>query len=157
MVRYPITPEGYKKLSDELHNLKTVERPKVIEMVAKARSYGDLSENSEYEDAKERQSLIESRITTLETMYNASEVINTADMETNEKVLFGSVVSIVDEDTKKKAVYHIVGEYESDLKNGKISIASPIAKALVGSKVGDTVEVYTPSGERHYYIEKIEF
>ncbi len=156
MNRFPITNSGFEKLELELKNLKTVERPSVIKSIAEAREHGDLSENAEYHAAKEKQSFIEGRIADLENKISRAEVIKTEKL-TGDKVIFGATVTLADIEKKKKLVYQIVGTEEADVENGKISISSPLAKALLGKKIDDTIEVYSPGGSREYEIDKIEF
>ena len=156
MERFPITNNGFEKLELELKNLKTIERPSVIKSIAEAREHGDLSENAEYHAAKEKQSFIEGRIADLENKISRAEVIKTEKL-TGDKVIFGATVTLGDLENKRKIVYQIVGTEEADVENGKVSISSPLAKALLGKKIDDTVEVYSPGGSREYDIEKIEF
>ena len=156
MDRFPITNEGYKQIEIELKNLKSVERPSVIKSIAEAREHGDLSENAEYHAAKEKQSFIEGRIADLESKISRAEVINTKKLKGN-KIIFGATVTLGDMDNKKNLIYQIVGTEEADVENGKISISSPLAKALLGKKIDDTVEVYSPGGSREYEIEDIKF
>jgi len=156
MNRFPITNSGFEKLELELKNLKTVERPSVIKSIAEAREHGDLSENAEYHAAKEKQSFIEGRIADLENKISRAEVIKTEKL-TGDKVIFGATVTLADIEKKKKLVYQIVGTEEADVENGKVSISSPLAKALLGKKIDDTIEVYSPGGSREYEIDKIEF
>ena len=156
MDRFPITNEGYQQIEIELKNLKSVERPSVIKSIAEAREHGDLSENAEYHAAKEKQSFIEGRIADLESKISRAEVINTKKLK-GDKVIFGATVTLGDMDNKKNLIYQIVGTEEADVENGKISISSPLAKALLGKKIDDTVEVYSPGGSREYEIEDIKF
>ena len=156
MERFPITNNGFEKLELELKNLKTIERPSVIKSIAEAREHGDLSENAEYHAAKEKQSFIEGRIADLENKISIAEVIKTEKLS-SDKIIFGATVTIADIENKKKIVYQIVGTEEAEVENGKISISSPLAKALLGKKIDDTVEVYSPGGSKEYEIEKIEF
>ena len=156
MERIPMTAAGYKSLEDELNQLKTVERHAIIKMIAEARAHGDLSENAEYHAAKERQSFIEGRVMELEDQIGRAEVIDVSKM-TGSTVKFGATVTLEDEDTGEKRKYQIVGDVESDAKHGRISLSSPIARALIGKGKGDTVEVSTPGGTRSYEILKVEF
>ena len=156
MDKIPITNIGFEKLEEELKLLKSVERPTVIKSIAEAREHGDLSENAEYHAAKEKQSFIEGRIADLENKISRAEVIKTEKL-TGDKVIFGATVTLGDLQNKKKIIYQIVGTEEADVENGKVSISSPLAKALLGKKIDDTVEVYSPGGSREYDIEKIEF
>ena len=156
MERFPITNNGFEKLELELKKLKTIERPSVIKSIAEAREHGDLSENAEYHAAKEKQSFIEGRIADLEHKISRAEVINTKKLSGN-KVIFGATVTLGLIESSKRIIYQIVGTEEADVENGKVSISSPLAKALLGKKIDDTVEVYSPGGSKEYEIEKIEF
>ncbi len=156
MERFPITNNGFEKLELELKKLKTIERPSVIKSIAEAREHGDLSENAEYHAAKEKQSFIEGRIADLEHKISRAEVINTKKLSGN-KVIFGATVTLGLIESSKKIIYQIVGTEEADVENGKVSISSPLAKALLGKKIDATVEVYSPGGSKEYEIEKIEF
>jgi transcription elongation factor GreA len=151
-----MTLEGYKKLEEELHRLKAVERPRIIQAIAEARAHGDLSENAEYHAAKEAQGLNEARVAELEDKFNRADVIDTAQLS-GTSVKFGATVTLVDEDTDEKVKYKIVGDMEASVKEGKISISSPIARALIGKAKGDSVEVTTPKGSRSYEILKVEW
>lgn len=151
-----MTPAGYKALEDEIAHLKSVERPAVIRMIAEARLHGDLSENAEYHSAKERQAFIEGRVMDLEDKLGRAEVIDVTKLS-GKNVTFGAVVTLEDEDTGAKVKYQIVGDFESDAKKGRISISSPIARALIGKSAGDTVEVSAPGGPRSYEILKVEW
>jgi transcription elongation factor GreA len=151
-----MTLEGYKKLEEELHRLKAVERPRIIQAIAEARAHGDLSENAEYHAAKEAQGLNEARVAELEDKFNRADVIDTAQLS-GASVKFGATVTLVDEDTDEKVKYKIVGDMEASVKDGKISISSPIARALIGKAKGDSVEVTTPKGSRSYEILKVEW
>ncbi len=156
MERVPMTLEGYKHLEEELHRLKAVERPRIIQAIAEARAHGDLSENAEYHAAKEAQGLNESRVADLEDKFNRAEVVDTAKLS-GTSIKFGATVTLVDEDTEEKVKYKIVGDMEASVKDGKISISSPIARALIGKGKGETVEVTTPKGSRSYEILKVEW
>lgn len=145
MEKIPMTAEGYALIDAELKKLKTIERPAVIAAIAEARSHGDLSENAEYHAAKERQSFIEGRIAELEDKMARAMVIDVKQLS-GANVKFGATVKVLDEDTEEENTYKIVGEDEADVKSGKISIASPIARAMIGKETGDVVEVTTPSG-----------
>ena len=151
-----MTQSGYKALEDEINQLKSVERPSIIRMIAEARAHGDLSENAEYHAAKERQAFIEGRVMELEDQLGRADVIDVSKL-TGATVKFGATVSLVDEDTDEKKKYQIVGDLEADAKKGRISISSPIARALIGKGKGDTVEVAAPGGARSYEILKVEF
>ena len=151
-----MTAEGYSALEAELRSLKTEERPAVIAAIAEARSHGDLSENAEYHAAKERQSFIEGRIAELEDKMARAQVIDVKRLS-GSTIKFGATVTVVDEDTDEEAAYKIVGEDEADVRSGKISITSPIARALIGKEVGDVVEVSAPGGAKSYEILKLEW
>jgi len=153
MEKVPMTAEGYRALDDQLKQLKSVERPSVIAAIAEAREHGDLSENAEYHAAKERQGWIEGSI---EDKLSRAQVIDVTKLS-GSQVKFGATVTFVDEDTEEEGVYQIVGEHEADVKLGKISIASPIARALISKEVGDVVEVNTPGGVKAYEILKVEW
>ena len=156
MDKIPITNIGFEKLEQELKILKSVERPTVIKSIAEAREHGDLSENAEYHAAKEKQSFIEGRIADLENKISRAEVIITKKLKSN-KIIFGATVTLGEIGKKKQLIYQIVGTEEADVENGKISISSPLAKALLGKKVDDSVEVYSPGGSKEYEVENIEF
>ncbi len=151
-----MTGEGYHVLDDELRRLKTQERPTAIAAIAEARTHGDLSENAEYHAAKERQGWIEGRIAEIEDRIARAQIIDVSKLS-GAQIKFGATVSVVDEDTEEKARYQIVGEHEADVRSGKISIASPIARAMIGKEPGDVVEVNTPGGVKAYEITKVEW
>ena len=154
--KVPMTPEGHARLSAELRRLKTEERPAVIKAIAAAREHGDLSENAEYHAARERQGFIEGRVMELEDKLSRAQVIDVSKLS-GKAVKFGATVTLVDEDTDQKSKYQIVGDLEADFAKGRISISSPLARALIGKSSGDTVEVNTPSGGRSYEVMKVEF
>jgi transcription elongation factor GreA len=156
MEKVPMTGEGYQSLDDELRRLKTLERPTVIAAIAEARLHGDLSENAEYHAAKDRQGWIEGRIAEIEDKIARAQVIDVSKLS-GEQVKFGATVSVVDEDTEESARYQIVGEHEADVRSGKVSISSPIARAMIGKETGDVVEVNTPGGVKAYEILKVEW
>jgi transcription elongation factor GreA len=156
MERIPMTAGGYKALEDEVNHLKTVERPSIIRMIAEARAHGDLSENAEYHAAKERQAFVEGRVMELEDKIGRADVIDVSKLS-GATVKFGATVTLVDEDTDAEMKFQIVGDMESDAKKGRISISSPIARALIGKTKGDTVEVSAPGGARSYEILKVQF
>ena len=156
MDKIPMTPAGYAALETELKHRQQGERPRIIEQISEARSHGDLSENAEYHAAKEAQSLNEGRIAELEDKIARAEVIDVSKLS-GDTIKFGATVTLVDEDTDKKQVWQIVGEPESDAKNGRISIASPLARALVGKQKGAQVEVVTPGGAKAYEVLKVEW
>jgi len=156
MQSFKITRAGYNKIQKELDHLIDVERPAVIKAISEARDLGDLTENAEYESAKEEQGLIESKITTLSDLLARSEVVDISKME-GKTVDFGATVTIEDLETEKKKTYTLLSEYESDLEKGIISITSPVGKALVGKEKGDEVEIQTPGGVKDYEILKVEY
>jgi len=151
-----MTAEGLKHLADELKTLKSVERPAIIKAIAAAREHGDLSENAEYTAAREKQGFIEGRIAEIEDIISRAEVIDFSKLS-GKTVKFGAMVTLVDEDTEEKKKYQIVGDVEADVKLGRISISSPIARALIGKTKGDSVEVTTPGGARSYEILDVKF
>ncbi len=154
--KVPMTAEGFAALEAEVRHLKTVERPRIIRAISEARSHGDLSENAEYHAAKEQQGLTEARLGELEDKLSRADIIDVSKLSGNQ-VMFGATVTLVDEDTDEKVKYQIVGEFEADVKKGKISIISPIARALVGKHPKDVVEVSTPGGGKSYEILKVQF
>jgi transcription elongation factor GreA len=156
MEKIPMTINGCKRLQDELQFLKTVERPSVINAIAEARLHGDLSENAEYHAAKDRQGFIEGRIAELEEKLSRAEVIDVSKLSGSE-ITFGATVTVVDEDTSEEHTYQIVGGDESDIRKGLLSITSPLARALIGKKVSDTVEVSTPGGSKEYAVHRISY
>jgi transcription elongation factor GreA len=151
MEKIPMTVAGYNRLQEELRHLKAVERPAVIKAIAEAREHGDLSENAEYHAARERQSFIEGRVLELEDRISRAEVIDVARLS-GSAVKFGATVTVSDEDTDEESTFQIVGQDESDIKNGLLSITSPLARALIGKTVGDNVEVSTPGGSKSYEV-----
>lgn len=156
MEKLPMTSSGFDRLHDELKRLKTVERPAVIRAIEVAREHGDLSENAEYHAARERQSFIEGRLAELEDKIRRAEIIDVSKLS-GDTVKFGATVTLADEDTDEESKYQIVGADESDISAGLLSITSPLARALIGKSVGDSVEVNTPGGARSYEIIKIHF
>jgi transcription elongation factor GreA len=156
MDKVPMTIDGHKKLEEELHRIRSIERPRIIAAISEARAHGDLSENAEYHAAKEAQGLNEAKVAELEDMLSRADAIDVSKLS-GSTVKFGALVSLIDEDTDEKVKYRIVGEIESDVKQGKISVASPIARALIGKAKGDTVEVTTPRGSRSYEVVKVEW
>lgn len=151
-----MTESGFAVLRDELHHLKSVERPAVIKAIADAREHGDLSENAEYHAAKEKQSFIEGRIAELEDKVSRAEVIDLSKVSGND-IKFGATIQLVDDDTDETHTYQIVGSDESDVKKGLLSITSPLARALIGKKVDDSVEVITPNGGKAYTIQEVRY
>ncbi len=156
MERVPVTIEGYKSLEEELQRLKSVERPRIIAAISEARAHGDLSENAEYHAAKEQQGLNEARVAELEDKISRAEVIDTSKLS-GATIKFGATVSLADDDSGDKVKYTIVGDTEANLREGKISISSPIARALIGKSKGDNVEVTTPKGSRGFQVLKVEW
>jgi len=156
-MKYPMTVHGAQRLKAELHRLKTVDRPAVIQAIADARSHGDLSENADYDAAKERQGFIEGRIAELEGKIANAQVIDPASIDAEGRVVFGATVEIEDLDSGERVVYQIVGDDESDIKAGKVSINSPVARALIGKSEGDTAEVQAPGGVRAYEIVNVDY
>ncbi|HEX7799645.1 MAG TPA: transcription elongation factor GreA [Asticcacaulis sp.] len=156
MEKVPMTVAGYQVLDDELKRLKSVERPSVIAAISEARSHGDLSENAEYHAAKERQGWIEGQIAEIEDKLSRAQVIDVSKLSGNQ-IKFGATVTVVDEDTEEEGRYQVVGEHEADVKSGKISLSSPLSRAMIGKEVGDVVEVQTPGGVKAYEILKVEW
>jgi transcription elongation factor GreA len=154
--KFPMTAPGLIALEDELRMLKAQERPAIIRAIAEARAHGDLSENAEYHAARERQSFIEGRIAELEEITSAAEVIDPSQLS-GDTVKFGASILLLDEDSEKEVTYQIVGMYEADIKQSRLSITSPLAKALIAKRVGDTVSVPAPSGDKSYEILKITY
>tara|TARA_R110002074_G_scaffold228951_1_gene400494 strand:- start:53 stop:514 length:462 start_codon:yes stop_codon:yes gene_type:complete len=152
-----MTPGGHKRLAEELRRLKAEDRPAVIRAIAEARAHGDLSENAEYHAAKDKQAFIEGRIAELEDKTSRAEIINPVQMAGTSSVKFGATVKILDEDTEEESIFQIVGADESDIDNGRISVTSPMARALIGKEAGDQVEVNAPSGSRFYEIVNVEY
>jgi transcription elongation factor GreA len=153
----PITVMGAEKLKIELHRLKTVERPRVIQAIAEARAHGDLSENAEYHAAKEQQSFIEGRINELDNKIATAQIIDPRTVNAEGRIVFGATLDLLDESTGQQVTYQIVGDYEADLAQGMISVSSPIARALIGKHEGDIVEVQVPDGVRSYEILDIRY
>ena len=156
MDRIPMTAEGHLALQNELKMLKSVERPNIIAAIAEARSHGDLSENAEYHAAKEKQSFIEGRINEIDNKLARADVIDITKLEGG-KVRFGATVTIIDVDSEEQSTYKIVGEDEANVKEGKISVTSPLSRAMIGKEEGDEAEVAAPSGARAYEIAKVEY
>jgi transcription elongation factor GreA len=157
MATLPITKRGAEKLKAELHKLKTVDRPWVINAIAEARAQGDLSENAEYDAAKDRQGFIEGRIQEIEGKLSAAQIIDSASLDAGGRVVFGATVELEDEDSGAVVKYQIVGEDEADIKLGFINVGSPIARALIGKDEGDSVEVQAPGGVKHYEIISVSY
>jgi transcription elongation factor GreA len=156
MDRIPMTPNGFRSLEEELRFRQGTERPRIIVAIQEARAHGDLSENAEYSSAKEAQSHNEGRIAELESLIGRAEVIDAAKLS-GKTIKFGATVKLVDEDTEEEKSYQIVGDMEADVRSGRISISSPIARALIGKTIGDTVEVTTPGGGKSYEVVEVAF
>ena len=154
--RFPISKEGMNKLEIELNNLRFVERPNIIKSISEARAHGDLSENAEYHAAKEKQGFIEAKISELEDKISRAEIIDISQVR-GEQVKYGASIKLLDEDTNNEIIYKIVSEYEADVSNGMISIISPLAKALIGKKVDESLEFNTPKGIRYYKILSVNY
>ena len=156
MEKNPITPEGYARLRDELHNLRSVERPRVVQMIATAREHGDLKENAEYHAARDKQSFIEGRMKDLEAKLALAEVIDPSKLS-GDRVAFGATVRLVNTQTDEEVVYRIMGADESDINQGTISVTSPLARSLLGKEAGDEVKMKMPGGERLYEVLEVTF
>jgi transcription elongation factor GreA len=156
MDKVPMTASGHQAMLEEIKHLKAVERPRIIKAITEARAHGDLSENAEYHAAKDQQGWIEARVAELEDKVSRAEVIDVTKLS-GDTVKFGAFVTLLDEDSDEQSVYQIVGEFEADVKKGKISVTSPIARAIIGKKKGDSVEVMTPGGGKSYEIIKIRY
>lgn len=156
MDKVPVTIDGFKRMEEEVKHLKTSERPTVIKAIAEAKEHGDLKENAEYHAAREKQSFIEGRILELEDKIARADIVDPRNLS-GDKVMFGAVVTMIDEDTEEEISYHIVGEYEADIKQNMVAVTAPIARALIGKSVGDSVEVHAPSGVKNYEILQVKF
>ena len=156
MNKIPMTANGYDNLQKDLKKLINEDRPNIIQAIAEARSHGDLSENAEYQYAKEQQSLIEGKILDLESAVSRAEVIDVKSLE-GDDIKFGATVEIEDDDTGEKAIYQIVGEYESDIKNNKLSVTSPLARGLINKSIDDVVEINSPKGQKSYTIKSVKY
>ncbi|MFV9473881.1 transcription elongation factor GreA [Advenella sp. RU8] len=157
MAAIPLTARGAKRLEEELHRLKTIERPNVIEAISEARAQGDLSENAEYDAARERQGFIEGRIKELEGTLANAHIIDPAALEVDDRIVFGATVTIEDLDSSETVTYQIVGDLEADIRQNLISVSSPVARALIGKSEGDVVMVNVPAGEKEFEIIEIEY
>lgn len=157
MSAIPLTAQGAERIKAEIHRLKTVERPDVINAIAEARAQGDLSENAEYDAARERQAFVEGRIRELEGTISNAQIIDPATLDVGDRVVFGATVTLEDLDSGKQVTYQIVGDVESDIRENRISVSSPVARALIGKSEGDVVEVQAPAGVREYEILSIEY
>ena len=156
MEKAPMTLQGFDDLQTELKRLKTTERPEVIKAIAAAREHGDLSENAEYHAARERQAFIEGRVGIIEDLLSRAEVIDVTAIK-GKVIKFGAIIRITDEDTEEKSTYRIVGEHEADVKSGKLSVSSPMARAMIGKTVKDSIEVTTPGGTKSYEIMAVKY
>ena len=156
MNKIPMTASGYENLQIELRKLLNEDRPNIIEAIAEARSHGDLSENAEYQYAKEQQSLIEGKIADLESAISRAEVIDVKSLE-GDDIKFGATVKIEDDDSREVTTYQIVGEYESDIKNNKLSVSSPLARGLINKSIDDVVEINSPKGQKSYTIKSVKY
>jgi transcription elongation factor GreA len=157
MSKVPLTVVGAEKLKEELHRLKTIDRPRVIQAIAEARAHGDLSENAEYHAAKEQQSFIEGRIAEVDSKLSNAQIIDPKTVNAEGRVVFGATVKLLDEDSGTETTYQIVGDDEADIAKGMVSISSPIARALIGKESGDSVEVRVPDGTRNYEILDVSY
>ena len=156
MEKHPLTPEGYAKLKEELSRLKNKERPYIIGEIATAREHGDLSENAEYHAAKDRQGMIEARISILESTVGLAEVIDISNIS-SDRIQFGASVTVIDEETEEESTYQIVGAEEADVNEGRLSVSAPLARALIGKSEGDAIEIHAPGGTRNYEILAIKY
>ena len=156
MDKAPMTADGYNKLETELKRLKSEERPAIIKAIAAAREHGDLSENAEYHAARERQAFVEGRVETIEDLLSRAEVIDIAAVK-GKAIKFGATVRVADDDTDLESTYQIVGEHEADIKSGRLSITSPMARAMIGKTAGDAVEVTTPGGVKSYEVISVRY
>ncbi|MCZ6559621.1 MAG: transcription elongation factor GreA [Gammaproteobacteria bacterium] len=157
MSKVALTVEGAKRLREELKKLKTEDRPRVIKAIAEARAHGDLKENAEYHAAKDQQGFIEGRIKNIDGKLSHAQIIDVTELPNSGRVVFGTTVDLVDKDSGEKTVYQIVGEDEADIRSGRLSYSSPIARALIGKEAGDVVDVRTPGGDRSYEITKVRY
>ena len=157
MATIPLTRRGAEKLKEELHRLKTVERHAVIQAIAEARAQGDLSENAEYEAAKDKQAFIEGRILHIDGQLAAAQIIDPADVDAGGRIVFGSTVVLEEEESGHEVTYQIVGDDEADIKQNLVSISSPIARALIGKEAGDTADVHAPGGAKRYEIVEVKY
>ena len=157
MATIPLTRRGAEKLKEELHRLKTVERHAVIQAIAEARAQGDLSENAEYEAAKDKQAFIEGRILHIDGQLAAAQIIDPADVDAGGRIVFGSTVVLEEEESGQEVTYQIVGDDEADIKQNLVSISSPIARALIGKEAGDTADVHAPGGSKRYEIVEVKY
>jgi transcription elongation factor GreA len=157
MSKFPLTARGASLLREELKRLKSEERPRVVTAIAEARAHGDLKENAEYHAAKDQQGMIEARIRDIEAKLSNAQIIDVTELSASGRVVFGATVRLIDVEDGSEARYQIVGEDEADIKEGRLSIGSPIARAMIGKEEGDTIEVVTPSGRRQYEIVAVEY
>ena len=156
MTNVPMTTGGYERLQKELRTLKVEQRPAIIRAIAEAREHGDLSENAEYHAARERQSFIEGRIAEIEDKMSRTQIIDVSKLKGRD-IKFGATVTLADEETDEKTTYQIVGEMEADISDGRLSVTAPLARAIIGKKVGDSIEVTTPGGQKDYEIKKVRY
>jgi transcription elongation factor GreA len=156
MTKIPMTVAGYERLQQELRTLKVEQRPAIIRSIAEAREHGDLSENAEYHAARERQGFVEGRIAEIEDTLSRTQVIDVSKLKGRD-IKFGATVSLADEETEEKKTYQIVGEMEADVSDGRLSVTSPLARALIGKKVGESIEVTTPGGQKDYEIKRVRY
>ena len=156
MTNVPMTTGGYERLQKELRTLKVEQRPAIIRAIAEAREHGDLSENAEYHAARERQSFIEGRIAEIEDKLSRTQIIDVSKLKGRD-IKFGATVTLADEETDEKTTYQIVGEMEADISDGRLSVTAPLARAIIGKKVGDSIEVTTPGGQKDYEIKKVRY
>ncbi len=157
MQKEPITLKGAERLREELHQLKTIDRPRIIESIATAREHGDLKENAEYHAAKEQQGFLEGRIQEIESRLSHAQIIDVASLDPGDKVVFGAKVVLINEDNGEQVTYQIVGDLEADISKGLLSINSPVARALIGKEVGDIATVNAPAGEIEYEIDSVSY
>ncbi|MCK9516028.1 MAG: transcription elongation factor GreA [Ottowia sp.] len=157
MATFPMTKRGAEQLKAELRQLKSKDRPAVVQAIAEARAQGDLSENAEYDAAKDRQAFIEGRIKEIENKLGAAQVIDPTEVDAGDKIVFGATVELEDEDSRQRATYQIVGEDEADLRQGRINVSSPLARALIGKEAGDVADVQAPGGVRTYEIIAVRY
>ena len=157
MQKFPMTQFGAKQLHEELRHLKSSERPAVIQAIAEARSHGDLSENAEYDAAKEKQGFVEGRIAEIESKLSHAQIIDLKDIESNGKIVFGATIELFDLESEEKIIYQIVGDDEADVRQRKISVNTPVARSLIGKQAGDVVQVRVPNGVKEYEVMGVEF
>ena len=157
MQKYPMTQQGAQQLKDELARLKSIERPSVIQAIAEARSHGDISENAEYDAAKEKQAFIEGRIAEIEAKLSNAQIIDLSNIDSDGKIVFGATIELLDLESEEQICYQIVGDDEADVKKSKISVNTPVARSLIGKQAGDVVEVRVPNGIKEYEVIEVRF